>query len=401
MKLRLFYLLQLLSLRGELKEKKDELQEMEEALLKKDDKISSLQTQIGSLQDRLTGLQVICSDDMYHSYQNTMIIVNLLFQAQQGLPLNLRWKQSKDMPVIVGSYTYSVVLQGKVYVSGESASSSSQTVPYTVIEYDPHSDEWCPLPEYKAMLFGMAVLNGQLVLVGGQLGLVGGRFHSVDRKVTKEIAEWDPQSKNWTSKTYTMRTGRYRPAVTTYNKWLVVAGGCDENGNLDVVEILDTSTEQWYSAAPLPVKYSYMRSAVVRDDWYLTGCYDKAESKHVFSVSLPALILFAETASQVSSPLWCTLPNSPMLRSTPLAFHESLLAVGGNEASGVSSAIHLYQPWNKKWVKAGDLPVELSGCTCTELPSGKLLVVGGSEPRQNNMYTVSSRRVSIATVMDS
>ena len=330
MKLRLFYFLQLSLLRVELKEKKDELQEMEEALLKKDAKISLLQRQIGSLQDRLTGLQVICSDDMHHSYQNTMIIVNLLFQAQQGLPLNLSWKRSKDMRtrVIVGSYTSSVVLQGKVYVSGESASSSA-TVPYTVIVYDPHCDEWSTLPEYKAMLFGMAVLNGQLILVGG-------RLHSVDQKVTEEIAEWDPQSKNWTSKTYTMRTGRYRPAVTTYNKWLVVAGGRDENGSLDVVEILDTSTEQWYSAAPLPVKYSYMRSAVVRDDWYLMG-YDKTESKQVFSVSLPALILLSVTASQASSPLWCTLPNSPMFRSAPLAFHESLLAVGGK-------AIHLYQP---------------------------------------------------------
>ena len=137
------------------------------------------------------------------------------------------------MPVSLGSYTSSVVLQGKVYVSGEGTSASSDTTACTVnvVVYDPHYEEWSTLPEYKALLFGMAVLNGQLILVGG-------RLHSVDRKVTKEIAEWDPQSKNWTSKTYTMRTGRYRPAVTTYNKWLVVAGGRDENGNLDVVERL-------------------------------------------------------------------------------------------------------------------------------------------------------------------
>lgn len=316
-----------------------------------------------------------------------------LFQAKQGLPLKLSWQRGEGMPLAVSGNIHSVVLQEKVYVS----SGGGQ---YTVMVYDSKWEQWSTLPKHRTKSFGMAVITGKLVLIGGLYGV------SYMYNVTEEIATWDPQAKNWTNNISPMRTGRHSPAATSYNKWLVVAGGCDENGSLvDVVEILDTTTQEWYSAAPLPVMCTQMRSAVVQDEWYLMGCHDEAESKRVFSVSLPALILFSKAPSQGSSTLWRPLPNPPMSFSAPLAFRESLLAVGGKTDSGkLSSAIHLYQPWSKNWVKAGELPSELACCTCTELPSGKLLVAGGEvlriESRRNKQYPVMTmiRTVNIATV---
>ena len=254
-----------------------------------------------------------------------------------------------------------------------------------VMVYDPHSDQWSQLPPYQFELFGMAAVNDQLVLVGGE-------DHS--SKKTNRLGVWDEMSHQWTEPYPLMRTCRTNPSVVTYEKWLVVAGGYDGRA-LDRVEILDTTTRQWYSAASLPQKYFGMKSALVGDrlylvgGWYVRGGWDSSikPTKEVFTVSLSALIWQATTPSQLqaASPsatqmLWQTLlPPTPLVHSAALALRGSLLAIGGrDDKREISSAILLYHP-SGKWVKVGDLPSARKRCVCTLLPSGEFLVLGGEE----------------------
>ena len=72
---------------------------------------------------------------------------------------------------------------------------------------------------------------------------------------------------------------------------------------------------------------------------------------------------------------WQVLPDTPQKYSTALSVHGALFAVGGTNDW---SAIYHYQPSNGSWIKAGELPTGRTVCACTILPSGELLVVGGS-----------------------
>ena len=312
---------------------------------------------------------------------------NLLFQDQLGLPLRLSWEQCSDMPFAMNSNTHSVVLKGEIYLGGGGSSGDL----CTVVVYDTQSGKWSTLPKCQVRSFGLAVVKNQLTLVGG--------FDLSTNKATSELAVWESESEQWASPYPPMHTARHDMGVATYNEWIAVAGGYGGDDYLNSVEILNSTEKQWYTAAPLPVECDRIKSAVIQDEWYIMEGRTKFE--RMFAVSLPALILLRGSTSLT---LWRTLPSAPLTCSAILGTHDSLFAVGGKMSTGMcSSAINLYLPWNKKWFKVGDLPTERSSCICTELPSREILVAGGVsvEPQRCGLVSVDSKRVDIATVINS
>ena len=277
-----------------------------------------------------------------------------------------------------------IVIEGKVYVGG--AITDRDEDQYIVQVYDIEGDEWSRLPGCPVRHYGMTAVNNQLVLAGGQ---------DSDDKVSSQIRVWDGRS--WTTPYPPMPTARYTPAAVGYQQFLVVAGGADSrNDDCTVVEILDTVTKQWHTATPLPVGCKQLTSAVVDDTLYLLGGFSGGPNKRVFGISLPTLISHATTKWKLLSrpPTWEMLPDAPLNLSTAVSVNNSLLAVGGKDDSNKRcSAIHLYNSQTKAWLKVGDLPDTRSMCTCTALPSGELLVLGGIDDKSKK-----SNKVYVATV---
>ena len=232
----------------------------------------------------------------------------------------------------------------------------------------------------------MAVLQDQLTLVGG--------CETSIWKVTNQIAVWD--SRQWTHPYPSMPTPRYSPAVVTYIKWLVVAGGDDGNHCLSTVEIMDATNKQWFTTTPLPVRCRSMTSAIVGEECYFMGGFTDQSvigqpNKQVFHVSISAITSQVPSQSAIIPIQWHTLPDTPLECSAALALRGSLLAVGGRHSLGNSnSAIHLYQPESGQWVKVGDLPTARDACSCTLLPSGEILVAGGYNKGRISQVDVAS-----------
>ena len=129
-------------------------------------------------------------------------------------------------------------------------------------------------------------------------------------------------------------TPRQSVSVISYHKWLVVAGGEDDDyGSYTTkVEILDTSSRQWCEAAPLPNVCGQMSSAINGNMWYLSrGFSSLGGNKHVFSVCLDELISQAvsqsagATSPSTPSP-WQTLPDTPLIHSTVLSWRMGKLS---------------------------------------------------------------------------
>ena len=288
-----------------------------------------------------------------------------------------------NLPFGIWGYSRLVVFKEKVYIGGGWASSGREQ---TVLVYDPEQDSYDTLPPYTCTWFSMAVVNNQLVLVGG--------WDVQTDKVTNQLGLWNEQSKRWTHTLPPMPTASTSPSVATHNnRWLVVMGGYDGKTNLSRVEILDTNSMQWYHATSLPQPLNRAPSAIIGNMCYLLGGFIKKDaSKKMFSVCLDDLISQAvsqpanASAPPTPSP-WQLLPDTPLGRSTALAFYGALLAVGGGGPPG-STTIYYYQPSSRSWIKAGELPTRRCECTCTVLPSGDLYVAGG----------VAKNRVDIASV---
>ena len=261
----------------------------------------------------------------------------------------------------------SVVVQGTLYFGGGSAGQGGDN--YMVMTYDIHSHKCHQLPPYMDRDFAMTVVRNQLVLVGGR-----------DRRgaVTDHLGVWKADGMRWTHSYPSMPTARYNSSAVTYKKWLVVAGGISDFGNLSVVEVLDLDSERWCKATSTPSPWSSMRSSTIGDMWYLMGGRSFEGADKIYSVSLPALISRSNTTSSSKSPNQM-MPGLGCSYSTPLCTGGSLFVVGGwniKDCIAVST-IHRYLPRIKKWISVGDLPSARYNCTCVVTPSGEVLVAGG------------------------
>ena len=260
-----------------------------------------------------------------------------------------------------------------MYVGGGVVESFSDN-DYIVMEYNTRSGKWGRLPPYRLGYFAMTMINNQLVLVGG-----------VDKqnRWSGKLGVWRTDSKKWTHPYPDMPTARSRASAVIYDKWLIVAGGWSgDDTPLSTVEVMNIDTKQWYTGTPTPTAFTYMKTAIVGDLWYLMGGYDDNDraTDKVYSVSLPVLISQVNS-TQRDPQIWKCISGLGLHFSAPLSISGSLLALGGKIMGKyeATTTIHHYQPETEEWVKVGDLPAPRSKCTCTVINNGEVLVAGGEE----------------------
>ena len=278
--------------------------------------------------------------------------------------MQVEWRQGKDMPFGMHYNPQAIVLKGKVYLGGGKSERSKQ-----VLVYEPKQELWAFLPPYKYELFSMTIVDNQLVLVGGEDG-------GTLRK-TNLLGVWNKSLCAWTHPFSPMLNARSSPTVVTYeNKWLITIGGRGEEGELFTVEVMDISSDVWYSAPSLSIPAERMSAAVIKNTMIVFGGSSGSKnSKKVFMVNMDDLIWQAITQKNnapAQSP-WQALPDTPFSQSTAVLFNGVLLAVGGQGAT----SFHFYHPESRSWVKAGDLPTERVQCASTVLPNGEVLLAGG------------------------
>ena len=283
--------------------------------------------------------------------------------------MQIDWRCGPDMPFEMGS-SQSVVVQGTVYVGGGITDSHGNAC--VVMEYDTSSGKWRELPPYITCWFAMTVINNHLVLVGGWK--------------ESRLGVWRTDSKKWTHPYPDMPTVRAGPSAVTYKEWLIVVGRCsDRNSSVD---IMNTNSKQWHTAAPAPTPWYHMNTAVVGDICYFMGGYigGGGATDVVYSVSLPALIsqVNSKQSAEKGQQIWKSISGLGLYGSTPLSLSGSLLALGGEGMMDEKAvtAIHHYRPETGKWVKVGDLPSPRSHCTCVRMSNGEILVAGGWDDKE-------------------
>ncbi len=247
----------------------------------------------------------------------------------------------------MGVYSQPVAMNGKLYMRGWSNENIS------VLVYTPDQDHWDDLTPPPLECLTMATLRGQLLVVGG-------RDRSTD-KTMNTILTFDERSKQWLQSLPLMPLFLSYPAVVEYQDHLIIAGGhkfsCTDSTE---VNILDTTTNKWITAEPLPNTDNY-NPCLIGDTLYLVGW----ENKRVLRADVPSLI------SRASSGVWEIVSSLPWYHSFSVTVSNTLLTLGGRDnpffASGNKTAdIHLYDPTNDQWTKCGDLPKPIN-FYCIEL----------------------------------
>ena len=251
-----------------------------------------------------------------------------------------------------------VVVGGKVYIGGGRAEGSH----YKILEYTIQGGQWREIVTPVAF-FGMAVVNNQLLIIGG-----------VDEEdsVTNQVWALDSASGAWKQPFPAMPTARWLMSAVGYKRWVLVVGGDEER----CVEVLDTATNKWYVATPLPDDAPRPSLTVIQDTLYVVWGHS------AISLSIPILISDAvsqhpttHTSSGPQSTEWQPLPNTPTSNPATTSLQGSLVAVGGDLPS---SSIAMYLPHMEQWLEVAQLPTPRQLCTCAILPeTQQLMVIGG------------------------
>ena len=120
--------------------------------------------------------------------------------------------------------------------------------------YDLDKGTWTKLPPAPQYCSQAATINNQLVLIGG--------CEASSRTITTMVSTWTGQS--WQQDIPAMPTKRVRPSVTTYSTYLMVAGGKaeDEQTLLGSIDVMDTTTRQWYTPANLQLPQPMYRMQI-------------------------------------------------------------------------------------------------------------------------------------------
>ena len=301
------------------------------------------------------------------------------FQSHTGLKAHNRvqWKRGADAPCDFYA-AQAVVMEESVYVGGGWAK-------HKIFQYSWSKGVWRTLPECPVRWFGLIQFMGRLTVAGGVHQ--GGVKTSTVYQLISDTQKWQTSlppmlsARSWV--TAVARSSSYKsPAIA-------VCGGLGFGGVVcSTVEVFCQSTSRWHMAEPLPAPLYGMTSASIGDITYILGKggSSRLETNHCFRVSLDSLI---ERAIAISprvqqaqqSPLWMSVSNTPLIDTCAVCMGGFLVAIGGRESSTCfpSSAIHLlteYGSWER--VSGGDLPEPRDQSTAVCLPSGEIIVVGGT-----------------------
>ena len=285
------------------------------------------------------------------------------------MALSFDWRRCKDRPEYMYAHGQPVTAahSEKLYIRGGRG---------TVLEYTPEHDQWAELPPPPVKSFTIATLRGQLLAVGGE--------EKCNEKKTNTILKFNEHSQQWIQSHPAMPTALTFPAVVGYQDHLIVVSGRGLSGYIPDVNILNTVSNQWIPAQPLPSTdlVSVVNTVLVQDTIYLVAKYTQT----VLRAHVPTLISGAKTVTDV----WEILPNTPYYRSSPVIIDNTLLTIGGSDISRggkPTTSIQMYDPTTNQWTKVGDLPEPMKDCLCTVL-SGEVFALGGYNTRFVYITTV-------------
>ena len=276
-----------------------------------------------------------------------------------------------------------------------------------ICSYDSTTHTWSELPACPLLGSSLAIVNDLVTAVGGE-------EKSSNRPTTTLISlETKDGEKNWVTKEQyqPIPTPRSFAAVVCTRNSLIVAGG--KKGRqygqtyVNTVEIMDTESGIWRSAARLPNPYSRMSVTICRDRIYMLGGFGLlGRVRSVISCSIDALLQSHTWSNWIKSGLtfkhvWSLDAKLPGYHfATAVSINDQLFALGGcssKDEKACTKCVHKYNMDTNTWDYVCDMPRCAERCLAVVLTTkdSELIVVGGGVRAEDDQGT---NNVSIANI---
>ena len=341
---------------------------------------------------------------------------------------NLSWGAGGGLAQARGSFTATLLPNGKVLAVGGHTSAARATSAGSVESYDPNGNFWMAGPDLttqRGAHTANLLTTGKLLVAGG---VTGSNYLNSTELYDLTLNTWSNGPAMTTSRAFhtstmmqsgdvvvvggettggapTASTERYVAATGSWttagslvaaraehtatmlgNGAIVVAGGRGVGGlSLSTVEMLNpaNSLTTWGSAGTTLGTPRHGHTATTLPDYMangvnmvlFTGGFDSNTNTYLRDVQM-----FNPVGTNAQTRMF-TLP----FLTTPRAFHKAILltngkvlVVGGRTTGGVPvKTAELYDPAAQSWTNLGEISLARSDSALTLLATGKVLVSGG------------------------
>ena len=291
--------------------------------------------------------------------------------AKELASFQLRWREGKRAPWKWYRASDAVVDGSMVYIQPGRSNSK-------IYSYDVTSDSWSLLPDCVHENGSIAVINGCLTTVGG------GSYPYYSNELFSLTGKGS--IRRWTKKFSPMPTKRSWTTSLCIGITLIVAGGMGVRGTvLSTVEMLNTESHQWSTAANLPQPMFCASATVFGDQVYLLGGISKnlTSPRSVYTCSVSTLLQdyprYSRYSHKVYISIWEQVADLPVTQSTCESFHGRLLVIGGRtkDSGRHTTAVHMYNSTTNSWEIISHMTTGRYECFTAVLPDNRLMVVGG------------------------
>ena len=277
-----------------------------------------------------------------------------------------------------------------------------------IYAYDAADDSWSQVPTCPHIngYCSIAVVNGLLTTVGD--------YEYSDKYSNRLFSLTSLNQQYWRRAFPSMPTKRCLTAALCVGTALIVAGGRGEDRIVrKTVEVMNTESCEWLTAADLPEPLFCSSAVVCGDRIYLIGGKDRYghSTAAVYTCSLSALLkscksrflrahhpmLLEPLLPPYSKPsIWSRVADLPVVGSTCVSLNGQVVAIGGRELNhSATTAIYVYSSSANSWVQLDHrMSTPRSECFAAVLPNNRLMIAGGYIAASNLASTVEMATLS-------
>ena len=273
-----------------------------------------------------------------------------MFEEEKLKLSHLYWREEPDVLERMW-YPTAVYLNGKIFVGERRPGYHQFLCVFNVV-----SRTWSKLPFHDSCIvygFTLATSNSKVHTLGGTWRK-DGKVEEYSNKV------FSLDNLKWCNTLPPLNIGREYPTSTSFDSFILVAGGWSRNGWLSSVEVLNSSqsSSTWWEICDLPVRSWLMQCTVTHDELFIGCGGDIANTVYTAKLSAvkESLNIDEDSESSVSpESFWQSLPNTPLLGSGLVSVNNCLLTVGGYDDLKPHSSVYLYNCYKKTWSEVSDI----------------------------------------------
>ena len=279
-----------------------------------------------------------------------------MFEEEKLKLSHLYWRKELDVLKSMW-YPTAVYLNGKIFVAERLSGYRQFLCVFYVV-----SGTWFKLPFHDSCEmtgFTLATSNSKVHTLGGTW-----RKDGKEEKYSNKVYSLDDDLK-WCNTLPPLNIGRKGATSTSFDSFILVAGGVGWNGMLSSVEVFNSSqsSSTWWEICDLPVKSWLMQCTVTHDELFI-GCggdsgYLVDTANTVYTAKLSAvkesLNVDKDSESRVSPESFWQSLSTPLMWSGLVSVNNCLLTVGGDDGLNPHSSVHLYDCYKKTWSKVSDI----------------------------------------------